>query len=133
MPKPDALCLGCGKQVRRGKRHCQECAVPLARQHFDAGREMAQSPTSLAKRSITQRLQKQAIRNWEASDLPAWLTREVYSKEILPALASIAKSRIRSALGVSEMYASDIRSGRRTPHARHWQTLAELVGISGST
>jgi len=35
-----------------------------------------------------------------------------------------------SALGVSEPYARDIRAGRRRPHPRHWQGLAELVGVS---
>jgi hypothetical protein len=91
---------------------------------------MAQSPEFLAKRSATQRLHKQAIQSWKPSDLPAWLTREVYIKEILPALAAIAKSRIRSALGVSEPYSSDILTGKRIPHPRHWQALARLVGVS---
>ena len=26
-------------------------------------------------------------------------------------------------------YASAIRSGRRVPHPRHWQALAQLVGV----
>jgi hypothetical protein len=43
---------------------------------------------------------------------------------------SVAKFRIPSALGVSEPYSSDIRAGKRIPHARHWQALAQLVGIS---
>jgi transcriptional regulator with XRE-family HTH domain len=36
---------------------------------------------------------------------------------------------VASALGVSIAYASNIRSGKRHPHARHWKTLARLVGI----
>jgi len=55
---------------------------------------------------------------------------EVCVKDILPVLASIAKSRIRSALGVSEPYSSEIRAGRCIPHPRHWQPLASLVGVS---
>jgi len=48
----------------------------------------------------------------------------------VPALASVAKSQIRSALGVSEPYSSDIRAGKRIPHPRHWETLAQLVAGS---
>jgi len=128
MPTPESVCRGCGKLIRRGKRYCSECAVPLTRHNFDAGRQMALSPQFLAKRSVTQRMHKEAIQNWKPSDLPGWLTRDVYVKGILPALARIAKSRIRSALGASEPYSSDIQSGKRIPHKRHWQALAELSG-----
>lgn len=62
--------------------------------------------------------------------MPSWLTHDVYVKRVQPALASIAKSRIRTTLGVSEPYSSDIQTGKRVPHPRHWQALAELVGVS---
>jgi hypothetical protein len=51
-------------------------------------------------------------------------------KQVQPSLAGVAKSRIRAELGVSEPYASDIQAGKRIPHARHWQVLAKLVGVS---
>jgi hypothetical protein len=72
------------------------------------------------------------MKNWKPSDLQAWLTRDVYMTQIQPALTRVAKSRIRSALGVSEPYSSDIQAGKRIPHPRHWQALAELVGLSAS-
>jgi len=72
---------------------------------------------------------KRAIQNWNPSDLPAWLTREVYAKQIQPALARVPKSQIRAVLGVSEPYSSNIQAGKRIPHQRHWQALAELAGI----
>jgi hypothetical protein len=72
---------------------------------------------------------RKKIKEWKPSDLPAWLTRDVYVNKILPALAGVAKSRIRSALGVSEPYSSYIQAGRRIPHPRHWQALAKLVGL----
>jgi len=93
---------------------------------------LANRSESLAKRSATQRMHKQAINNWKPSDLPVWLTREVYVKRVQAALASVAKSRIRSALGVSEPYSSDIQAGKRVPHPRHWQALAQLVGVSSN-
>ena len=128
-PKLHRLCRGCGREIR-SKRYCSDCAVTVIREGFDLGRKTAQRPESLAKRSATQRMHKQAIKNWKPSDLPVWLTREVYVKRVQPALASIAKSRIRSALGVSEPYSSAIQAGKRVPHPRHWQALARLAGVS---
>ena len=104
------------------------CGVAVTNEHFAAGRNNAQQSESLAKRPATERQHKQAIQNWNSSDLPGWLTRDVFA-QIQPALAGVAKSLIRSVLGVSEPYSSDIRAGRRIPHSRHWQALAKLVGI----
>jgi CRISPR-associated protein Cas1 len=131
LPKPDAVCLSCGRQVqKRGARVCSKCALTATRKTFDIGRRNAQQPESLAKRSATQRQHKLAIQHWQSSDLPGWLTRDVYVKRIVPALMGIPKFRIRSTLGVSEPYSSDIRAGKRIPHPRHWQALAELAGVS---
>lgn len=93
---------------------------------------MAQQPQAIAKRSETMRHHRQKIKEWKPSDLPDWLTRDAYVNEVQPALANVAKSQIRSALGVSEPYASFIQEGKRIPHARHWQLLAELGGMSMS-
>jgi ribosomal protein L37E len=131
-PKPDRLCRRCGKQIRRDKRFCAVCGVTVTRENFDVGRKAAQRAESLAKRSATQRIHKEAIQNWDSSALPSWLTRDVYLKRVQSALAGIAKSRICSTLGVSEPYSSDIRAGKCVPHPRHWQVLAQLVGIAPS-
>jgi hypothetical protein len=37
---------------------------------------------------------------------------------------------MRTALGISKIYATNIRSGKRLPHPRHWRTLAALVDVS---
>jgi hypothetical protein len=65
--------------------------------------------------------------NWQASSLPQWLNAKTYMARILPGLTKLTVSTIALALGVSLSYAADIRLGRRYPHARHWQVLAELV------
>jgi hypothetical protein len=54
----------------------------------------------------------------------------VYLKRIIPALATVSKTCIRKALGVSEPYSIWIQRGQRMPHARHWKTLASLAGIT---
>jgi hypothetical protein len=53
----------------------------------------------------------------------------VFSQQIQPLLADIPAAAIRSRIGVSRWYAGRIREGYR-PHPRHWQALAELVGVS---
>jgi hypothetical protein len=42
----------------------------------------------------------------------------------------MTKSSIRSALGVSEPYSSDIKTGKRIPHPRHWLVLAGMVDVA---
>ncbi len=128
-PKVGCVCRGCGATVAKGRRYCRVCAKATTLENFSAGRSIAQRPDSLAKRSATQRQHKLAIRNWKPSDLPGWLTPDLYAKQIQPTLATVATARISSRLGVSEPYAGRIRHGYR-PHPRHWQALAALVGIS---
>jgi len=60
----------------------------------------------------------------------AWLTEDVYVEKVQPMLAKVTISKISSTLGVCESYAADIRAGRHRPHPRHWQALAQLVGVS---
>lgn len=127
-PKPDRLCRGCGRKLRwRDKKFCGKCAATETRNNFDAGRKVAQSAESLAKRSATQREHKQAITNWNPADLPSWLTRDAYVNQVQPALARVTKAQIRAAIGVSEPYSIYIQTGRRIPHPRHWQRLAALA------
>jgi CRISPR-associated endonuclease Cas1 len=127
--RPEHLCSDCGVKIPSDNKLCSNCAKPARRKNFNVGRKSAQQPESLAKRSATQRKHKEAIRNWRPSDLPVWLTRDVYLKQVQPALATVAKSRIGSTLGVSEPYSSDIWRGK-VPHPRHWRALAQLVGVS---
>jgi hypothetical protein len=92
------------------------------------GRIAAVSPDSLKKRVDVMRLHKEALRNWKPSDLPDWLTDDLYATRIQPALAQLSKKAIESSLGVSKRYAYEIASGTKLPHRRHWVRLAELVG-----
>jgi CRISPR-associated endonuclease Cas1 len=128
-PNPEHGCANCGARIRRNRRLCIKCAPPAAIKNFRVGRTMAQKPEAIAKRASTMRHHRSSIKAWNPSVLPTWLTRDVYVKQIQPALANVTKSRIRSALGVSEPYSSDIRAGKRIPHARHWHTLAKVVGV----
>jgi CRISPR-associated endonuclease Cas1 len=129
-PRPEHVCGNCGAKIARGKRTCRQCWKRETVKEFEIGRKSAQHPDAIAKRADTMLQHRKEIRNWKPSDLPAWLTREFYVRQILPALARVAKSRIRSELHISEPYASYIQDGTRIPHPRHWKALAEIAGIS---
>jgi hypothetical protein len=94
------------------------------------GRVASKTPESKARLATTQRRQAVARWNWNPSSQPDWLTDDFYKNQIQPTLINVTLSQIASAIGVSMMYASDIRRGRRRPHPRHWQSLAQLAGIS---
>lgn len=76
------------------------------------------------------RRQEAARRAWRMSDLPEWLNDTVYRERIMPAFRSITSRAIMEVLQVSKRYVADIRSGKCVPHPGHWQTLAQLTGMS---
>jgi hypothetical protein len=131
-PKTDHLCRGCGKTIVDGRTHCADCAVGEATERLaDAaklGRVAARSPEARAQHAASRRRHAAACSEWDASTQPAWLTGDVFLKQIQPLLANIPTSAIRSRIGVSRWYAGRIRQGYR-PHPRHWQALAELAGV----
>jgi hypothetical protein len=132
-PKADHLCRGCGKTITNGRTNCADCAIGGATERLAnaarIGRVAARSPEARAKHVASRRRHAQACSEWDASKQPAWLTSEVFSQQIQPLLAGVSTSAIRSRIGVSRWYASNIRKSYR-PHPRHWQALAELVGVS---
>lgn len=88
----------------------------------------ARSPEARAKHVTSRRRHAQASSEWDASTQPAWPTSEVFAEQIQPLLAGVSTSAIRSRIGVSRWYAGRIREGY-SPHPRHWQALAGLVGV----
>jgi CRISPR-associated endonuclease Cas1 len=130
IPKPDHVCVDCGAIPDDKRRnHCGKCGRRITIRNFRAGRTAAQRPDSIAKRSRTMQAHKAAIDSWNPSHLPAALDRDAYLNRVVPALAHVPMSRIRSTLEVSEPYARWIKIGKRLPHARHWQKLATLAGV----
>jgi CRISPR-associated protein Cas1 len=132
-PKADHFCRGCGKTISNGRSNCADCAVEGATERLASaaklGRVAAQGPEARAKHVASRKRNAQAESAWDESSQPAWLTPEVFSQRIQPLLASISTSVIRSRIGVSRWYASRIRQGY-LPHPRHWEALAQLVGVS---
>ena len=134
-PRQENICRGCGKTIQIGRTNCAECAIGGATERLVSaarlGRVVARSPEARAKHVASRRRHALAISAWDETKQPAWLTSEVFSKQIQPLLANIPTSAIRSRIGVSRWYAGRIRQGY-CPHPRHWEALAELAGISQS-
>ncbi len=134
-PQLPNICLGCGKDVAWGSTHCAVCAVEISRAKMvevaKQGRIASKTPESRARLATTQRRQQSARWSWNPSSQPDWLTDDFYKDQIQPRLIKATLSQIASAIGVSIMYASDIRRGRRKPHPRHWNELARLTGVIG--
>jgi len=133
-PQPESVCRVCGKSVSFRRSYCSECDATTSRERIveiaKIGRVASQGSGPRARRGETQRRHALAKMAWQPSSLPTWLSEEVYTSKIQPRLAGIANPTIMSALGISVTYAVAIRAGRRRPHPRHWQALAELVGVS---
>jgi len=87
--------------------------------------------TPKARARISKTLNDHAVANsWFAlSSLPAWLTEEFYDREIQPQLGKKKVREVAQVMQVSLPYAAHIRSGRRRPHPRHWEKLAQLARL----
>jgi len=132
-PKPERLCRGCGKAVQGRSINCAECDIDIATKRLvevaKAGRVAGHTPEAIAKEAATHRKHAQARAAWNPAKQPSWLTEQVFSEKIQPALAQASATAIAKRIGVSRWYAGRIREGYR-PHPRHWQALAQLVGVS---
>src|SRR6266567_2332212 len=132
-PRRENLCRGCGKTIQDGRANCARCAVGDATTNMAAaaliGRQTAHSPEAQLKRANTQRKNALAQHAWKPSENPPWLTEKFYSANVQPLLAAMSSSAIARQISVSRWYAGRIREGYR-PHPRHWQALAELVGVA---
>jgi hypothetical protein len=124
----------CGTGIKFGRSYCPVCNLTVAREGLieaaKLGRVKGHSPEARALQSEKQRKHAVAVKAWNPSDKPDWLTEEVYLEKIQPRLQGVTVPAISSGLGVSEPYAAEIRAGRYIPHPRHWLTLARLVGAS---
>jgi hypothetical protein len=133
MPRWAKVCEICGAE-RVKNRYCKSCAVEVARENMAQVALIGHSKpkTARVRARISQTLSDHAVANswWLPSSLPAWLNEKFYVQKIQPELGRFNVRQIAEALQVSQPYAAFIRSGRRRPHRRHWQTLAKLAGVS---
>jgi CRISPR-associated endonuclease Cas1 len=133
-PGPRQLCRTCGTNITARHRYCPACAVAVKTEELvkgaQKGRLASHSSEAQANRAEKGRQNTAARWAWLSSNQPTWLNEQTYHNKIHPGLAGVTVRAVASALGVSQPYASNIRSGKRKPHPRHWQTLARLVGMT---
>jgi len=129
-PTTEHLCRGCGKRIEGDSKHCKKCDLQIATERIvevaRAGRIAGHTPEAIAKEAATHRKHAQARAAWNPAKQPTWLTEQVFSEKVQPALATASATAIAKRIGVSRWYAGRIREGYR-PHPRHWLALAELV------
>ncbi|MGA7566115.1 MAG: hypothetical protein WBW53_08575 [Terriglobales bacterium] len=94
-----------------------------------AVRVAGHTPEAIVKEAATHRKHAQARAAWNPAKQPAWLTEQVFSEKIQPALAQASATAIAKRIGILRWYAGHIRKGCR-PHPRRWQALAGLAGVS---
>jgi CRISPR-associated endonuclease Cas1 len=133
-PKPENVCKICGTSVRADRKYCPSCAPTFQGEQIreaakSAGTVAAHSAKAKALASQSRRRHAAGISAWDPSTLPDWLNAESFMQKVQPLLANVTTSAIATALGVSWVYASKIRTGGKRPHPRHWMKLAELVGV----
>jgi hypothetical protein len=120
VPKPERLCRGCGKTVQGDSTNCTECEVKIATKRLvevaKAGRVAGHTPEAIAKEAATQRRHAQAKAAWTPAKQPPWLTEQVFSEKIQPALARASATAIAKRIGVSRRYAGRIRQRYRHIH-----------------
>jgi len=136
VPRTENLCPGCGQRIQDRSASCARCAVGDATKNMlnaaRTGRRTANGPEAQGKRANTALKNALAQHSWKPADNPAWLSEKFYSENIQPLLATMSASAIARSISVSRWYAGRVREGYR-PHPRHWQDLAELVGVSEAT
>ena len=136
VPRRPKICEVCGAEGIQN-RYCGSCAVEVARENMARVALIGHSKpkTSRVKARISKTLSDHAVANswWSLSSLPAWLNKEFYVQKIHPQLRTVKVREIAEAMRVSQSYAAFIPSGRRNPHPRHWQALAQLVGIASDS
>jgi CRISPR-associated endonuclease Cas1 len=135
LPRWSKICNICGADGVKN-RYCKSCAVEVSRENMAQVALIRHSrpKTQGAKNRISKRISEHAVANtwWEPKNLPSWLTEECYVQRIQPLLRGRKVREIAETMQVSQPYAAFIRSGRRRPHPRHWQALAELVSVSAN-
>ena len=98
---------------------------------------VAKARAALASTQLDPRFTPSAQRQRAAAISAAHCTNRQWAKapvdwnrfhtKVLPALQEVTLQTIADALGISQAWASRIRSGAKLPHPRHFATLEALV------
>jgi CRISPR-associated endonuclease Cas1 len=150
---PQPICTSCGgtipleadRERPRGK-YCPACladrrrelgtslaaqsARTCADQEFRTGRRPTHTPEAKQARQEGNMAQRAIQAAWEAEHAGEFHDPEWFTRKVLPALQDVSLTTIARATDMSTSSASKVRAGRRMPHPRHWEPLAELAGVA---
>lgn len=133
LPAVPRVCARCGRVLKKDSELCRKCANADLTTSFVAvlakGRKTSNVGEAQEKRAETQRRNAEAVRQWNPEDLPKWLSARVFSLRVLPALQKLRTVDVARCLTSSESYAAQVRTGKKTPHPRHWTGLAALARV----
>jgi CRISPR-associated endonuclease Cas1 len=143
---PLPVCSVCGKGLEREqdrtRRRGDYCPSCLADRRGEIGRAIQATPAdrrgsaaTATRRSAANAEHRLAQQRWELEHEGEVFDRDWYMREVLPGLQVIGLTVIATATGMSTSAASQVRSGRRVPHPRHWFALERIaaVDVEGST
>jgi hypothetical protein len=137
--RPERRCKRCGGRLpHRDRVYCDDCLPYYQRDRYEAfvaagrenvrGREAgcdpAHSGEAREKRAASNVRRKRELREWEAEHGKDPIDRSMFEREILPAIQGVPLSDLVRATGLTHVYLSQIRRGRKVPHPRHWPALA---------
>jgi CRISPR-associated endonuclease Cas1 len=132
-PVMETVCQNCGKAVSRRRKLCRECNEQEMRDRWKAvqDRQRGQEMTAEAKQKSSMRMKdhRAALRNWDPSQQPPWLTEEFYKAKIQPALMNVSTRELAAAIGVRRSYISGMKRGEDIAHPRFWLKLTEILGV----
>ena len=133
LPAIQQVCPQCGRMLPKGLSRCAHCAAEDLEKTVPEVLKVARQSENAAgggrPRRSAQLQNAEAARQWNPDSLPAWLTQDFYRTRILVELKKTRTVHVARYLSWSESYAAEVRSGKRTPHPRHWQALASLAGV----
>jgi hypothetical protein len=141
--QPIPSCRTCGEPLTEpGRQLCPACwpvtRSKLATERVKAankaladmrarGDEPSQTAEAAEKRSRSLSERKQQEQAWTPGRNDADWTLDRYQRDVLPELGRLSLSQIQEATGLSTSACSRIRSGKLTPHRRHWPVLSSAV------
>jgi hypothetical protein len=124
-------CDGC-RPERRAELddRTRKAASVVAEQHrAETGVLPSHNDQAQSRRRETNRRRQLARLSWEADHGGESPDVDWYSEQIAPRLTGLSLTEIAGALGVSTSSASKFRRGLRVPASRHWEALAQFVGV----
>jgi len=116
-----ATCVDCGGPLTRPRHvRCEACWAKTPAQSREVRRRRGRAIAAGVA----------GVRDWRAEHPDSPRPPAEAFASIRAGLASVKLAQIMAATGLAKSTASQVRSGRAVPHARHWPALAQLARVA---